>query len=236
MAIISSHDLKYRKGQLNPAGYAICGAPMPDGNPCPAATLEANGRCRMHQAWELGDVIDPELMTRYGPDLPTDVLGRVKRALADPELLDLKENIRLFDARLGELLGLLDNGYSGNYPPLGDAIASYGRLRDNPRTTPQERDQAWDAIRKAMESAERRQNIWNQIERSTANRSRLVDQQQKREAFLQQHIPVARLVALVNILSTMMRQRAIEQLGEDEGIRFMAAVQEQWGLLLQAGD
>ena len=209
---------------------------MPDGNPCPSTTLESNGRCRMHQAWELGDVIDPELMTRYGPDLPTDVLGRVKRALEDPELLDLKENIRLFDARLGELLALLDTGTAGKYPPLNDAINEYERVRDNPRASQAERDQAWKAIRQTMDSAERRQNIWNQIERTTANRSRLVDQQQKREAFLQQHIPVARLVALVNILSSMMRQRAIEQLGEVEGMNFMAAVQEQWGLLLQAGD
>lgn len=228
-------DYRFRKGQTNPAGYQICGGEQPDGSPCPSTVLESNGRCMVHQAMELGPIIDYELLSRYGPDLPKDVLGRVRRALEDQELLDMRENIRLFDARIGELLAQLQDGYVGDFPTLGEALRNYERTRDDPDSTQLAKDEAWQKVQEMMESSERRTSVWNHIERATNQRLRLVERQQKREEYLEQNIPLNRLMVLVDAINTLLYQQAKDMLGERKGSKFAAAIQEQWSMLLQTG-
>lgn len=94
----------------------ICGASTMENAPCKAAPME-NGRCRKHGGktpvgiasanWETGK------HSRLFPTLPTRLLDAAARSHADPELLSLRRQISVLEARDGELYAELTTGESG---------------------------------------------------------------------------------------------------------------------------
>lgn len=84
---------------------AICGAhARSTGQPCQNAAM-TNGRCRLHGGKSLSGVAAPAFKHgRYSKSLPTAIGERYQQALTDPELLSLRDEIALIDARTQEVL------------------------------------------------------------------------------------------------------------------------------------
>ena len=63
---------------------------------------------------------------RYSKDLPTRLSSRYAEALADTELLSLRDDVALVDARISELLTRIDKGESGRiWSKLAEAKAEF---------------------------------------------------------------------------------------------------------------
>src|SRR4051794_509990 len=91
-----------------PGPAAICGAKTRSGGRCRAIPIQPSGRCRLHGGASLRGLAAPAWKSgRHSAYLPTDLRARYLRARGDPELLSLKDDLSLVDARIGELLGRL---------------------------------------------------------------------------------------------------------------------------------
>src|SRR5689334_17538028 len=87
-----------------------CGAKTRSGGACGRAP-RANGRCNLHGGKSTGRPITTGRDARY-----VRVFGEGFSALlADPDVLDCREEVTLFDLFLTERVALLDAGLSGRY-------------------------------------------------------------------------------------------------------------------------
>lgn len=71
----------------------------------------ANGRCRIHGGATPGGFASPHFKTgRYSKVLPAALRDRYEQARGDEDLLSLRDELALVDARIGEVLqGKLDD-------------------------------------------------------------------------------------------------------------------------------
>src|SRR3990167_2330995 len=92
---------------------AICGAKTRKGVPCRAYAMP-NGRCRMHGgATPSGPASANYRHGRYSKYLPARLAERYLEAESDPELLSLRSELALVQARLPALLRQVDTGEAG---------------------------------------------------------------------------------------------------------------------------
>lgn len=90
----------------------LCGAKTRSGQPCQNPPMP-NGRCRMHGGKSPVGLASPHTKTgRYSKDLPTRLAAHYEETAHDPELLSLRQDIRLIDALMKDDFGNLDTGES----------------------------------------------------------------------------------------------------------------------------
>lgn len=119
---------------------------------------------------------------RYSKSMPTRLLAEFEQAKRDPELLSLRENIALIDARLSELLGRADTGESGeNWKSLGETMHALRRARDE-----EERAQAIDAIEALVQAGQSDYAAWRGILDLHEQRRKCTESEQKRLVAMQQ--------------------------------------------------
>jgi hypothetical protein len=93
--------------------HDICGAKKRDGTPCKSSPMP-NGRCRIHGGKSLSGIASPTFRTgRYSKYAPSGIKDKYEAALADETLLEMRDEIALVEARLQELLGMVEAGESG---------------------------------------------------------------------------------------------------------------------------
>ncbi len=174
-------------------GEATCGAKTRDGDPCQTPPMP-NGRCRMHGGTSLAGLASPQFKTgRYSKHLPERLLERYQEAQDDTELLALREEIALVDARLADLLGRVDTGESG---------AIWRKAQ-----------QLWTAYRKAEGTDEAHDILmelgatigegvadyaaWDEVNAQLGRRRQLVESERKRQIELRQVITVENAMILI---------------------------------------
>jgi hypothetical protein len=98
----------------------MCGAKSKrSGKPCRAPAM-ANGRCHIHGGKSLGGLASPTFKTgahsrNLAAHLPPNLRARFEAAMADRELLSLRECVALTDLRLQESLDHLNSSDSASF-------------------------------------------------------------------------------------------------------------------------
>lgn len=97
------------------------------GAQCKRPALPGSTKCRIHGGATPRGLASPHLTHgRYSKDLPTRLASRYAEALADTELLSLRDDVALVDARIAELLTRIDKGESGRiWGKLADAKSEF---------------------------------------------------------------------------------------------------------------
>lgn len=142
---------------------------------------------------------------RFSKDLPTRLLAQYEAALADPDLIALREELALATAREGDLLTRVDSGEAGAHwrgirgaladfrkaQRRDDAPAAAGALREMERLTDLgiADDQAWAELFDVIEA-----------------RRRLADTERRRLESMQQMITTERAMLLVAALVDAVRR------------------------------
>jgi hypothetical protein len=108
-----------------------CGARNRQGEPCQRWALAGRNRCRLHGGKTLVGTASANFRSgRYSRYLPGRLQERYEQAEADPELLSLKSEVALVDARLADLLSRVDTGESGQrWADLRRAYRAFIRAR-----------------------------------------------------------------------------------------------------------
>ncbi len=93
---------------------SICGAKTRSGGECQVAPME-NGRCYRHGGATPRGLASVHTRTgRWSKDLPTRLSALYEETAADPELLSLRQDIRLIDALIMDNMSRLESGESAD--------------------------------------------------------------------------------------------------------------------------
>jgi hypothetical protein len=161
-----------------------------------------NGRCHKHGGATPSGFGLPQTVTgRYSKHLPTRLAARYQSALEDAELLTLRDEVALLDARLTEVLGRVDSGESGR---LWEQVQKLWRQS---RTGPPEKRLDADAelsdiINQGVSDA----MAWAEVRDLIDQRARLVANERQRLVQLQQTITAEQAVALMAAITATIRE------------------------------
>lgn len=184
-----------------------CGAKTRDGTPCENAPMP-NGRCRMHGGATPVALALPQTKSgRYSKYLPQRLLGRYFESLDDQQILHLREEVALLDARLVDLLARVEGGESGKaWGRLAEAWTELSTARvvgDRKRM-----QEAWAELGLVIEAGNTDYAAWQEIQSVIEQRRRLSESERKREIEQQQSVRLDQAMLVVSALITSVKSHA----------------------------
>lgn len=165
----------------------------------------------MHGGKSLKGVASATFKTgRHSKYMPARLLERYNEAAQDPELLNLREDIALIDARLADILLRADDGEAGKL--WNDARKSNDELQKAMA------DKDWSRVRLAAANLDRLigegltdHETWNEIRSLIDQRRRLVESEQKRLIAGQQMITSEQAMTLVAALVSTVKRHVTDR-------------------------
>lgn len=182
-----------------------CGAKTRSGKPCKSPAM-ANGRCRMHGGKAaVGPAAGQFKHGRYSKLLPTRLAERYQQAQDDPDLLAMRDEIWLLDARLQDVVSRVDAGESeAVWLQLKACAAQVKQARANSDL---------DGLRvhltemqDLIEQGADDYAAWKEIRSLIDQRARLVGSEQQRMVDLQQMITTERAMVMLGVVVDIIRK------------------------------
>lgn len=182
-----------------------CGAKKRNGEPCPAYPVKGSTRCRMHGGTTPRGLALPQTTNgRYSRSLPARMAGRYAEAVRDTELLTLREDIALLDARLQDVLSRVDTGESGAaWSKVQDAYLDLRKARASADAG--KMAEALTALGLAIEAGTADYAAWEDVRSLLDQRRRLVESERKRLVEMQQTLTVEKAMLLVGAIAGIVR-------------------------------
>lgn len=187
-----------------------CGAKTRTGGTCKQPAL-ANGRCRFHGGKTPGGIASPHFKTgRYSKYLPARLSDRYHESLTDPDLLELRSEIAVLDARMGELIERIDTGESGAaWVAARLALQQYNESElDGDKA---KKVAAMRQLEEALERGAADYAIWSEIAAMTEQRRKLVESERKRLVDMQQVITSDRAMLLIGAVVDIIRRNVTDR-------------------------
>lgn len=173
------------------------------GRPCKAWAVHGRTKCVTHGGASPapGPSHPAYKHGRYSKSLPTELLGRFKTGLSDPNLLQMSEELALLDTRSGQLLERLATGESAKrwerVREAMRAVLSFQAQGDSDML-----EEALDDLAKEV-FAKADHEIWHEIRETIESRRRVASTERQRLAAAQQVVTVAEMLSLVSSLSAV---------------------------------
>jgi hypothetical protein len=187
------------------ANPVVCGARTRSGGPCQRAPIAGRDRCRAHGGTTPRGVASTQFVHgRRSKDIPSRLTERYQDALVDEELLALRDDVALIDARLGDVLSRVDTGESGRiWKDLQQAWQQFTAPGDSDRAAAKRFD-ARILIGQLIEEGAADYEAWHDVRSLVDQRARLVSNERQRLVQLQQTITVEQAMAmLAAVVSTI---------------------------------
>jgi len=185
---------------------SLCGAKTRGGTPCRLPPVPGKTRCRLHGGLTPSGIASPHFKTgRYSKDLPTRLIARYQEAVSDPELLNLREDIALLDARLSDLLARVESGETGE---RWRQAQSYYREMDKAirKGDAEGLSEAMGRLGSAIVKGTDDYGAWDEIGTLLDQRRRLVESERKRLVEMQLVMDVRQaMVFVAAVLDTVKR-------------------------------
>ena len=174
--------------------------------PCEEDKLMANGKCYRHGGpTPTGPALPQFKHGRYSKALPAGLVARFEASMADPQLLELRSELSLVDARIEELLGRVQAEETvGRW---SDATTVYQRMRVAYQSRrPSDAATALTELGDILERGNTDVELWKQLGESLDRRARFVVAESHRMEKLHQMISVERVWALILALTQAVRK------------------------------
>jgi hypothetical protein len=167
-----------------------------------------NGRCRMHGGTSLAGVASPTLTTgRYSKYLPERLLERYQDAAQDADLLAMRQELALLDARLADVLQRVDTGESGAlWKNVQDAFRDFERERNSEREFV-----AWMRLASTIQDGMADYAAWQEVGRLIDQRQRLAESERKRLVDMRQMITAERAMVLLAAITDTIRRHVSDR-------------------------
>lgn len=179
---------------------------------CTATSKQSGIQCKRHAtigrtvcaihggATPSGIALPQTTHGRYSKHLPTRLSSRYEAAVRDPELLALREDIALLDARLADVLGRVDTGESGRlWQALLDAKRDYIKAKDK------DREHCLTSLLGLVDQGAADYAAWEDVRSLLDQRRRLVESEHKRLAEMQQTLTVEKAMLLIGAVAGIIR-------------------------------
>jgi hypothetical protein len=187
-----------------------CGAKTRSGGSCRQPAM-ANGRCRMHGGKSLAGVASATFKDgRYSKYMPARLMARYHESEQDTELLNLKAEVSLVDARLADLLSRVDSGEAKTLwekarkvnQEIQKAVhdENYGRLL-----------MQCSELDYLIGSGLADHEAWYEIQALLDQRRKLVESERKRLVEMQQMVSAASAMTLATALLEAVRRNVTDR-------------------------
>jgi hypothetical protein len=176
------------------------------GEQCRRRAVAGKTKCVVHGGKTPGGIASPHFKHgRYSKYLPDRLLGRYQEALADPELLSLRDDVALVDGRLTELFEQLDTGRSEAlweelqeaYRELTRAIGTQDTTRLRAQLT---------RLGDLLDQGASDHVLWQEIVELQEHKRRLGESERDRLVKMQQMITVERTMALLAAVASEIKR------------------------------
>ncbi len=191
----------------------ICGArARSTGKPCRGIAVgqgAGNGRCRVHGGLNPQGVRQPSFETgRYSKIMPKRLLDRYQEAMRDRDLLSLRDEVMLIDARLSDVLKRVDSGEAEYlWKEARNTLRNYRKA-----VRAKDVDEAQACMKSLEEIVDRGLGdyaAWHDVRVLVQERRKLVESERKRLIEMQQTITSDQAMAFVAaIISSVKRNVA----------------------------
>lgn len=171
-------------------GRRVCGGLCRDGSACQNTAVMANGRCRRHKGTAARGVANPLTTSgRYSRDLPTRVLQRYESALADPELLSVRDDVALLQGAITDLMAELKEAEAR--PDLDQILGSVEKIANDWKSWDWTRmDGELAKLKEAITGRQSQRHAMREIRELIREKAQLVAQENRLLADRQQLITV----------------------------------------------
>ena len=176
------------------------------GERCRRYAVKGYEVCQVHGGATPRGIANPNTKHgRYSKDLPTRLAGKYKEAQADPDLLNLRSEISLVDARTAELIQQVDTGESGR---IWHAVRdTYKELNLAIQTN----DSSWmlkclTTLDSLISAGTRDYAVWREISANIEQRRKLVESERTRLVQMQQMITSERAMLLIAAVVDIVRE------------------------------
>lgn len=199
------------------------------GERCKAQAVTGRELCYHHGGKSPAGPAHPQYKHgRYSKHLPARLIERYAQSASDPDLLALREDIALVDARLSDLLARVDSGESGEaWKRAQDAVAGLQAGMDGndvPRMLA-----AIEDLKKIIRRGLADYLAWQEVGAAIDRRERLVRSERRRLVEMQQVLTLQEGMMLFQRIGDL-----IEQYVTDRPAK--AAILSGMASLLTAGD
>jgi hypothetical protein len=187
-----------------------CGARTKhDGTPCERSPVRGRTRCRLHGGKTLVGTASPTYRNgRYSAYVPERLRERYEAAEDDAELLSLRSEVALVDARLADLLARVDSGESGKlWAELRRAYRAFIRARQAGLGEAA----ALATVERVIERAVGDHQAWAEIGELVEQRRKLTESESKRLVTLQQMITSEQAMAMIGRLVDIITRHVPDQ-------------------------
>lgn len=173
---------------------------------CKNEAINGTTKCRMHGGASLRGIAHPNYQGKgVSKYIPTRLLERYNEAMADSELLSVRKEIALLDARLADLLGRVDTGEAGKL--WQTARAAYRDLSVAFNTKNADRIYtAMDTLDNVLGKGASDYAAWSEVQTIIEQRRRLAESERKRLVEMEQIITSEQAMVLVGALLTSVRE------------------------------
>lgn len=179
---------------------------------CQAWPVKGRTRCKLHGGMTLvGPAASDYRHGRYSKYIPVRMAAKYREAEKDHDLLSLRSEVSLVDARLADLLTRVDTGESGAlWGDLKKARADFAMYR----TMPGHVDQMTAALEKMLaviESGVVDYAAWAEIGERLEQRRKLVESEHKRLVSLQALISTEKAMNMVIALTDIVTRHVTDK-------------------------
>ena len=197
--------------------YGICGAPTKTRPPgvCQRPATANSGKCRHHSGkaitskrieMPVRDAKRPGRVDRY---LPTRLLERYREALNDPDLLAMRDEIAVLDARLADLLKRSDSGESAELWKRAQSV--FGRfIKANRDGNMNEVAASLSELQKIIERGNDEYAMWRDIRELIEDRRRLVGAERQRLVEMQHLMNADQAMFVASSLAEVVRRHVTD--------------------------
>jgi len=188
-----------------------CGAKTRTGEPCKVAPVTGRERCRMHGGTQPRGLAHHSTTTAiHSKHLPARMVANYQAALADPDLIALRGESALLEARLADLLGRVDTGEAGEtWQKMAAAAAAF--------TTASRTGQSAEALTAAREMAALAtaghddRAAWADVLRTVESLRRVKDSERRRIESAHNVLTADRVMLLVVALTDAVRRHVSDR-------------------------
>lgn len=160
---------------------------------------------------------------RYSKNLPTRMLASYDAARQDKDLLAMRDDLALMDARIEDLLARVDTGESGeNWDALAAAMKGYRKAANDI-----ERAEAIDAVETIIWAGQSDYAAWREVRSVAEQRRKTSESEQKRLVAMQQMMSGEQATLLMGQILQIIKKNVTDR-------TVLAAVARDIGLLAVA--
>jgi len=206
-----------------------CGAKTKAGTPCKNAPVKGRGRCRLHGGATPRGAASPHTKHgKYSKYLPTRLQSKYEESESDGDLIALRSEVALVDARVIDLVQRVDTGEAGEaWRKLGRAYDDMVRATKLKDTTGMRA--ALEQIGELISRGNDDYAAWDEITRLLEQRRKLVESERKRLVDMEQMITTERAMMLVGAVAGVIKAHVSDP-------KQLAAISQDIGAILNRSD